>query len=189
MNNRLVILFIKTFTISAFTFGGGYVIVPLMKDIFVDELGWIDENEMLDLISISQSSPGAMAVNVSMLVGYKVAGFLGSIVAIFATIIPPITVISIITLFYSAFSSNMYVANFLRGMQSGVSALIFSVVFDLSKKIFVSKDLLNYVLLFGAIILKMFFDINVVKIILLCALIGLINGMVSIIRKKASDAY
>ncbi len=189
MKNKLMTLFIKTFTISAFTFGGGYVIVPLMKEIFVDELNWIDEDEMLDLISISQSSPGAMAVNVSMLVGYKVSGFLGSMVAILATIIPPITVISIITLFYDAFSSNLYVANFLRGMQSGVSALIFSVVFDLSKKIFVSKEILNYVLLFGAIILKMVFNVNVVKIILICALIGLINGMISIIRKKAEDAY
>ncbi len=186
MNKRLFVLFKKTFMISAFTFGGGYVIVPLMKENFVDELQWIEEDEMLDLISIAQSSPGAMAVNASMLVGYKISGVLGALVSILATIIPPITVISIITLFYEAFRSNMYVANFLKGMQSGVSAVIFNIVFDLSKKIVISKNVLNYILLFGAIILKMVFNVNVVKIILICAAIGLINGIISVVRKKAN---
>ena len=71
-------LFISTLYLSAFTFGGGYVIVTLMKNKFVDEYHWIEENEMLDLVAIAQSSPGAIAVNGAIVVGYKLAGILGT---------------------------------------------------------------------------------------------------------------
>ena len=77
------------FLYSAFTFGGGYVIVPLLKKKFVDDLKWIEEEEMLDLTAISQSSPGAMAVNTSMLIGYRVAGTAGALVTILGTVLPP----------------------------------------------------------------------------------------------------
>ena len=67
-------LFLSTLYLSAFTFGGGYVIITLMKDKFVDKYHWIEENEMLDLIAIAQSAPGAIAVNGAIVVGYKLAG-------------------------------------------------------------------------------------------------------------------
>ena len=82
-------LFFSTLYLSAFTFGGGYVIVTLMKQKFVDELHWIQEDEMLDLIAIAQSAPGAIAVNGAIVVGFKLAGVLGAVTAIIATIIPP----------------------------------------------------------------------------------------------------
>ena len=88
-NNILVKLFISTLYLSAFTFGGGYVIVTLMKKKFVDQYHWIEEKEMLDLIAIAQSSPGAIAVNGAIVVGYKLAGMAGAVTAIAATIIPP----------------------------------------------------------------------------------------------------
>ena len=72
-------LFFSTLYLSAFTFGGGYVIVTLMKQKFVDELHWIQEDEMLDLIAIAQSAPGAIAVNGAIVVGFKLAGVLGSL--------------------------------------------------------------------------------------------------------------
>ena len=93
-------LFISTLYLSAFTFGGGYVIVTLMKEKFVDELHWIEEDEMLDLIAIAQSAPGAIAVNGAIVVGYKLAGLLGALVAILATILPPFVIISAISFFY-----------------------------------------------------------------------------------------
>ena len=93
-------LFISTLYLSAFTFGGGYVIVTLMKEKFVDELHWIEEDEMLDLIAIAQSAPGAIAVNGAIVVGYKLAGLLGALVAILATILPPFVIISAISYFY-----------------------------------------------------------------------------------------
>jgi chromate transporter len=81
-------LFSSTFLLSAFTFGGGYVIVPLMRKKFVDEFHWIEEKEMLDLVAISQSSPGAIAVNAAILIGYRLAGVLGAFVTILGTVLP-----------------------------------------------------------------------------------------------------
>ena len=101
---RLWKIFISTLYLSAFTFGGGYVIVTLMKKKFVDELGWIDENEMLDLVAIAQSAPGAIAVNGAIVVGYKLEGRIGALTAIVGTIIPPFAIISVISFFYAAFS-------------------------------------------------------------------------------------
>ena len=82
-------LFLSTLYLSAFTFGGGYVIVTLMKDKFVDKYHWIEENEMLDLIAIAQSAPGAIAVNGAIVVGYKLAGIVGVLTAILGTVLPP----------------------------------------------------------------------------------------------------
>ena len=89
-------LFFSTFKLSACTFGGGFVIIPLMRKKFVEELGWIEEDEMMDLTAIAQSSPGAIAVNASILVGYHVAGFPGAMLAVLGTILPPLIIISII---------------------------------------------------------------------------------------------
>lgn len=97
----LVKLFFSTLYLSAFTFGGGYVIVTLMKQKFVDELHWIQEDEMLDLIAIAQSAPGAIAVNGAIVVGFKLAGVLGAVTAIIATIIPPFLIITVISFFTS----------------------------------------------------------------------------------------
>ena len=83
-------LFFSTLYLSTFTFGGGYVIVTLMKNKFVDELHWIDEEEMMDLVAISQSSPGPLAINASILVGYRMAGVVGALITILATALPPL---------------------------------------------------------------------------------------------------
>ena len=103
-------LFFSTLYLSAFTFGGGYVIVTLMKKKFVDSLHWIDEDEMLDLTAIAQSAPGAIAVNGAIVVGYKLAGLIGALVASIATILPPFVIISLISVFYAAFRENFVIA-------------------------------------------------------------------------------
>ena len=89
---RLWKLFLSTLYISSFTFGGGFVIVTFMKKKFVDELHWIDEQEMLDMTALAQSSPGAIAVNAAILVGWQVEGLIGMIVAVLGTIIPPMVI-------------------------------------------------------------------------------------------------
>ena len=95
-------LFWSTFGISAFTFGGGYVIIPLMQKTFVGKLKWIENNEMLDLTAIAQSSPGPIAVNAAILVGYKTAGKTGALISTAGAVLPPLIIISIISLFYQA---------------------------------------------------------------------------------------
>ena len=104
--HRLLVLFLKTLYISAFTFGGGFVIVTFMKKCFVDELHWIDEQEMLDFTALAQSCPGAIAVNGAILVGWKVYGFAGMVVAVIGTILPPMAILAVLSVCYAAFASS-----------------------------------------------------------------------------------
>ena len=117
--HKLWVLFLTTLYISAFTFGGGFVIVTFMKHKFVDELHWIDEQEMLDFTALAQSCPGAIAVNAAILVGWNVYGFAGMIVATLGTILPPMIILSVVSFFYAIFSTNVWVAVVLKGMQAG----------------------------------------------------------------------
>ena len=170
----LLKLFTSMLYISAFTFGGGFVIVTFMKKKFVDELHWITEQEMLDMTALSQSSPGAIAVNAAILVGWHVGGFWGMVTAVLGTIIPPMGILSVISLFYEAFASNLYVALVLKGMQAGVAAVILDVVCDLGSKVLKLRSWVHNGILAAAFCLTFFFKVNVIYIILLAAVIGLI---------------
>ena len=171
---KLLQLFLGTLYISAFTFGGGFVIVTFMKRKFVDELHWIDEQEMLDLTALAQSSPGAIAVNASILVGWRVAGIPGVAVAVLGTILPPMVILSVISFFYAAFASNRYVALLLGGMQAGVAAVILDVVCGLGAGVIKTKSPVHIAVMAAAFIAAFFFGVNVIFIILAAAFIGVI---------------
>ena len=171
-------LFFSMLYISTFTFGGGFVIITFMKRKFVDELHWIDEDEILDLTALAQSSPGAIAVNAAILVGWRVAGFAGMLVAIVGTILPPMVILYVISFFYAAFASNLYVAMVLKGMQAGVAAVILDVVFSLGGKVVKEKSALNLVIMALAFCAVFFFNVNVIYIILAAALVGLVRALV-----------
>lgn len=168
-------LFTSTFSLSAFTFGGGYVIVPLMKKRFVDKLKWIEEEEMLNLVAISQSSPGVIAINASILVGYRLAGVLGSVVTVLGTALPPLITLTIISFFYDAFKSSMIVSALLKGMEAGVAAMIIDVVLGMGSNVIKGKQVLSILMMVGAFLAAFVFDINVALIILVCGIIGAIN--------------
>ena len=168
-------LFWSTLYLSAFTFGGGYVIVTLMKRKFVDDYHWIGEPEMLDLIAIAQSAPGAIAVNGAIVVGYKLMGMLGAAVAIVATILPPFVIISVISYFYQAFAANFYVATVLEGMQAGVAAVIASVVWDMGSEIVKKREIPSIAILAAAFCAACGFDVSVVAIILACIALGVVR--------------
>ena len=171
-------LFLSTLYISAFTFGGGFVIVTFMKKKFVDELHWIDEDEMLDLTAIAQSSPGSIAVNAAILVGWRVGGALGIAIAVLGTLLPPMLILSIISFFYAAFASNRYVALTLRGMQAGVAAVILDVVCGLGSKVVKEHSVLSIALMLCAFAATFFFKINVVFILLAAASVGAVKLLV-----------
>lgn len=133
-------MFLSTLYLSAFTFGGGYVIVTLMKDKFVDKYHWIEENEMLDLIAIAQSAPGAIAVNGAIVVGYKLAGLAGVLTAIFGTVLPPFSYHLCDLCFYQMFRDNFIIRELLDRMQAGVGAVIASVVWDMAAGITKKKS-------------------------------------------------
>lgn len=168
-------LFTSALYLSTFTFGGGYVIIPLMKQKFVDELGWIDEDEMTDLIAIAQSSPGSIAINASILVGYKIAGFKGAIVSCLGTMLPPLFILSIISLFYVQFRNNRFVGAALRTMQAGVGAVILDVVVTMGSHIIKKEKIIGVILMSIAFIAAYFLKINVLIIIILSGLIGAIR--------------
>lgn len=178
-------LFLSTLYLSAFTFGGGYVIVSLMKQKFVDELHWIEEDEMLDLIAIAQSAPGAIAVNGAIVVGYKLAGILGALTAITATIIPPFLVITVISYFYELFRENFLVSKILAGMQAGVGAVIASVVWDMGSGIVKQKDPSSLVIMAAAFVAACVFRVNVVYIILTCIAVGIVRTLLAERRGQA----
>lgn len=177
-------LFTSTFTLSAFTFGGGYVIVTLMKERFVDRYHWIEEEEMLDMTAIAQSAPGPIAVNGAIVVGYKLAKIPGVLVSVAGTILPPFLILSLISLFYDAFVDNIWVSTVLDGMQAGVAALIAAVVWDMSAGVVREHNALDITVLIAAFALNQFFGVNVVIIIFACIVIGVIRSIAG--RKKVS---
>ncbi|WP_035313280.1 chromate transporter [Clostridium sp. D5] len=176
-NTELVKLFFSVFKLSACTFGGGFVIVPLMRKRFVEELSWIEEQEMLDMTAIAQSSPGAIAVNASILVGYHVAGIPGALLAVFGTVTPPLIIISIISLFYQAFRANTIVNLVMAGMLCGVAAVIFDVVIDMSKTLMQTRRILPVLVLLGAFVAVRFFSANIILVILVCGIIGALETL------------
>ena len=167
-------LFFSTLYLSALTFGGGYVIVTLMKKQFVDELHWIDEEEMLDLVAIAQSSPGAISVNGAIVVGYKLAGIAGVLTAVLGTVIPPFLIIAAVSVCYQAFRSNQLVAWMLEGMQSGVGAVIASVTFEMASGIVKERNTISLLIMGAAFAASVIWQINTVYIILACGLLGIL---------------
>lgn len=170
-------LFLSTFTLSAFTFGGGYVIVPLMQKRFVKELKWLDEEEMMDLVAISQSAPGPIAINASIIVGYRMAGLVGALLAVAGTALPPLIIITIVSLFYKAFSQNPIVSALLLGMQAGVAAVIVSVVIDMASNIIKDKHVLPIIMMILAFIAAILLNINIVIILLICGAVGAFTSL------------
>ena len=170
--NKYWQLFLSTFKLSACTFGGGFVIIPLMRERFVKELRWIEEEEMLDLTAIAQSSPGSIAINASILVGYHVAGIPGALITVVGAALPPLIIISIISAFYQAFRSNKYVSMAMAGMLAGVAAVICDGVLTMGGSVLRQKRVLPVLVLVGSFAAARFWGVNIMVIILVCGLIG-----------------
>lgn len=167
-------LFHSTFIISAVTVGGGFVIIPLLRGKYVDDFGWLTEKETLDLVAIAQSMPGVVAVNSAIILGYRMAGLMGSLVAATATVLPPLLILSIISVFYEFFIQNYYIKLVLRGMQCGATALIVNVGIDLFLKQCKRKLILPIFIVLATFIANVVFEINIMYLILTDGLIGLL---------------
>ena len=180
-------LFLSTFELSACTFGGGFVIIPLMRKKFVEELGWIEEEEMLDLTAIAQASPGAIAVNASIMLGYHIAGIPGAILAVLGTVLPPLIIISIISMFYQAFRNNVIVCMAMRGMLCGVAAVICYVVINMEKSIFQKKRPLPIIIMLASFIAVRYLSINIIIVIFVCGCIGTLDIWIKNMKRKAGN--
>ena len=161
-------LFFASLYLSTFTFGGGYVIVTLLKEKFVDQYHWIDEDEMLDLVAIAQSSPGAIAVNGAIVVGYKLGGIPGMLMCVLGAIIPPMVILSLISVFYDAFRSNYYIA----------------ALYDMGKNVVKSKDWINIVIMIASFCVSYFLNVNIIFIILGVAAFGFVRTLLKEGKKR-----
>ena len=183
---KLWILFKSMFMLSACTFGGGFVIVSLMKKKYVEELKWLEEDEMLDVTAITQSAPGPLPVNASVIIGYRMAGVVSSLVAVLGTILPPMIIISIISLFYDQFRTNKYIAVALQVMRAGVAAVIFDVVINLAKNVCKTKRVLYILMMIAAFICTCVLKVSAMIVILVCLGIGIVDLLIEMKKKNKS---
>lgn len=182
--SKLWTLFKSMFILSSCTFGGGFVIVSLMKKRYVEELQWLEEDEMLDVTAITQSAPGPLPVNASVIIGYRLAGIVGSLTAVLGTILPPMFIISVISLFYEQFRTNPYIATALQVMRAGVAAVIFDVVVNLAGNVLKTKRILYIAMMIIAFIATYLLDVSAMIVIFTCLGIGLADLAVTFWTKK-----
>ena len=149
-----------------------------MKKKFVDDLDWIDETEMLNLAAIAQSAPGAVAVNASILLGYRIAGIKGAMITVLGTVLPPLIILSVISIGYAAFRDNVVVNAVLKAMQSAVAAVICDVVWTMGSGVLKEKQVIPTIVMFGAFIANYFFGVNVIVIVLACGALGVLQMVI-----------
>ena len=185
-NNEHILwnLFRTMFVLSACTFGGGFVIVSLMKKKFVEELGWLDEAEMLDITAMAQSCPCPLPINASVILGYRMKGILGSLVAVIGTSLPPLIIITAISYFYEEFRSNQVIATALQVMRAGVAAVIFDVVYNLASNIVKTKNKFYILLMIVTFIMNYFLGFSAMLIILTCLFLGICTVLLDLRKER-----
>lgn len=161
-------LFSINLFISAFTFGGGYVVVPMIRKYFVDKKKLFSEEELMNMAAVAQSVPGAIAINLAALAGYRTAGVAGVILSCLAAVLPPIAILSIISSWYAYFSANVTIAAVLKGMQAGAAALIVDLVIDMTGMIVKERSFFFTLLIPASFTAGFIFHINVAVILGLC---------------------
>lgn len=171
----LMELFLTFFRINLVTFGGGYTIVPVIRDEFMKKKALIDEDEMLDIVALAQSGPGAMAISCTLLTGYRLRGFRGAIVSLVAAVLPCLIVITSITYFYSSFRNNFYVRAALMGMAGMISSILIVTVYEMGKKASSKHRYFAFALMIGAFLCSYFLKIHTVLIIVVLGIIGLFS--------------
>ncbi|RKD21590.1 chromate transporter [Caminicella sporogenes DSM 14501] len=158
------------FKIGAFTFGGGYAMIPLIEEEIVNKNKWIDEDEFLDIIAVAQSIPGALAVNTSTYIGYKIFGLKGAIISCLGVVLPSFIIILTIAKFLILFLNKGCVEKFFAGVRPAVVSLILVAVFKLKKGI--KKSLFSFVIIITTIILILIFKVHPILIIIISGLLG-----------------
>ncbi len=176
-------LFLTFLKIGAFTFGGGYAMIPIIEKEMVEKHKWIKSEDILDIFAIAESTPGPIAINSATFIGYKIAGVFGSFCATFGVVLPSFTIISIISLVLREFSDIKAVQYAFNGIRAGVLALIIKALVSMYKK--APKGLFSYILMGASFVLAAFTEINVIFVIIGCGVAGLINSL--IIKRRVKE--
>lgn len=161
--------------ISAFTFGGGYIVVPMIRRFFVVKKQYFSEEELIDMAAIAQSTPGAIAVNLSALAGYKVAGIRGTLISCSAAVIPPLVILTFVSAFYRIFISNAIVTAILKGMEAGVAALMIDLITDMCSMILKKKSFFLSAMIPLAFMANFVLGVNVAVILFACCLLCILQ--------------
>jgi len=180
--NELLSLFFTMLKLGAFTFGGGYAMIPLIEDEFVNRKKWVDSETLTDIIALAQSVPGAIAVNTAVIIGYRKKGLIGSLIAILGLALPSLITLTLITYLYESFSTNLYVAAVLKGIRACVVGLIFSAFVRLF--IPLEKSVYTMTLLITSFLISLLTDVNSVYLIISALIIGLLSSLFN--RRQSS---
>lgn len=183
--NRCLSLFLTFLRIGAFTFGGGYAMIPLIQKETVEKHGWMTDSDILDIVAIAESTPGPIAINSATFVGYKVGGFFGAFCATFGVVLPSFLIITLISYILNAFQSFRPVQYAFFGIRAGVLALIFKAIVSMYKQC--PKGIVSYLLMAAALIAAAFLKINVLFIIIGCAVIGLVSSLLASKKSGKTD--
>lgn len=175
--NKLFQMFWSFFKIGAFTFGGGYAMIPIIEAEVVDKRGWISKEDFMDILVVSQSFPGVLAVNCSTFIGYKLGGIIGAVMALIGATLPSFLIILIVATFFTQIRDNPIVDLIFKGISAAVPMLVLIAVVSLSKSL--KKDVSNFSVIIVSVILITVFKVHPIFIILLSALYGII-----FLRKK-----
>lgn len=167
----LIELFATFFKIGGFTFGGGYAMIPLIEREVVENKKWVTEEEVIDVFAVAQSLPGAVAINSSTFIGYKIAGKKGALVATTGVVLPSLLIITAIAMFFSKVQDSPIVKAIFSGIRPAVVALILTAAIKVSKTSIVDK--IGLVLAVLAVILVVVFDVQAIVVILGGAAVGL----------------
>lgn len=165
-------LFATFFKIGAFTFGGGYAMVPLIQREMVDSHGWLSDDEILDMLAIAESTPGPIAINSATFVGYRVAGVIGAVFATLGTILPSFIIISILSQFITYYTKIEWLTWIFDGIRAGVAVLILNAVMKLFKQC--PNTGFVWSIMIPCFILAAFFHVDVILLLAAAGIIGIL---------------
>ena len=168
---QLLPLFVSFLKIGAFTFGGGYAMIPLIQKEAADRHKWMTDEEIMEIVAIAESTPGPIAVNAATFTGYHAAGVPGAVLAPIGVVMPAFLVIAAVSSALTLVSGNQWVKWAFSGVRAGVLALIVKSLFGMYRQC--PKNALSYVIVAGVFIAAGFFNASVLLLIVLCALLGL----------------
>ena len=174
---KLLSLFLTFFKIGAFTFGGGHAMIPLIQKEAVENKGWVTDDDILEIIAIAESTPGPVAINSATFVGYRTAGFFGSVCATFGVVLPSFLIILTIASVLNNFMEIAPVKYAFQGINAGVLALLFKALWNMYKKS--PKGWVSYVVMGGSFLLTAIFKVNIFFVIAGCAVFGLVTALVA----------
>ena len=176
---RLFAVFLK---IGAFTFGGGYAMIPLIQKEITEKRGWMTDDDVLEIVAIAESTPGPIAVNAATFVGFRVCGLRGALLATLGVVLPSFLIIFGISFVLRAFQSVRLVQYAFNGIRAGVLALILKALWSMYRQC--PKSAVSYVVMAAAFLLTAFLSINVLFVILGCAAFGLLTAAVTAKRNR-----